>query len=105
MPLYTYQCNDCLQIREEFFTIAEMEEKEARGLLCDNCPLGKFERVFKPKRHVKFHEDFYEHVGVDGVHCSNAKQLQDACERNGVTSHYLADMGSLFGVKSRLRWV
>jgi hypothetical protein len=105
MPLYNYICTFCSNETEELCSIAEMEEREKDLIFCKECMPGTLVRVFAPKRHVRFHEDFYEHVGVDGVYCSNANQLLDACERNGVTSNYLADMGSLFGVKSRLRWV
>lgn len=103
MPLYTYQCPLCPKPLELWFTIEEMECKEAQGIECPLCAIH-VKRVFAPRRHVKFHEATYEHIGPDPIHITTSQQLVDECNKNGNRSAYMEDMGGLFGVKKG-RWV
>jgi hypothetical protein len=93
----------CQQEKEEWMSIAEMELFEQNLPKHIQCN-ALFERVFRPKRHVTFHEDLYENIAHDPIHISSAQQLQDECRKNDVSSNYMKDMSSLFGAKEN-RWV
>jgi hypothetical protein len=81
MPLYLYACEKCSYEEERWMTIVEMEEFEKclnKHIMC-NAPIS---RVFRPKRHVTFHEDVYENVGPNPLHITSAQQLQDRAKKN-----------------------
>lgn len=110
MPTYHYICKHG-HITEKVMTIREMEFHDSRlnayrcvakheGRRC-NCQMR---RHFAPKRHVTFHEGFYEHTTEDGVYCSSMQELRSAAREAGNYSVYAEDMGSLFRAKDN-RWV
>lgn len=110
MPTYQYICKH-QHITERVCTIAEMETFESmlgkhrcthkiEGRRC-NC---KMIRLYAPRRHITFHEGFYEHTTEDGVYCSSMQELRTAAREAGNYSGYAEDLGGAFGAKEN-RWI
>jgi len=110
VPTYTYQCDEGHQV-ELVMTIAQMEEYEAHEQRCF-APWGRDSKccnlmhriLMPPRRHVTFHEGYYEHVSEDGAHISNMSDLRRIAKENGNYSLYAEDLGGLFRAKEG-RWI
>lgn len=101
MPLYTYTCDEGHSL-DRFCTIAEMEAFEITSPKCE-CQ-RELRRVYAPRRHLMFHEGFYEHTTEEGVYCSSMQELRSAAREAGNYSEYAETLGSAFGAKEN-RWI
>ena len=102
MPTYRYQCGTGHDL-ERFCTIAEMEEFESKPQFCDQCGRTQ-QRILAARRHISFHEGFYEHISENGAYISSMGELKRICRENGNYSVYAEDLGSAFRAREG-RWV
>lgn len=102
MPTYTYECPDGHR-QDRVMTIAEMSEFEGTPQKC-HCNSFMVRVLMPPRRHVTFHEGFYEHVSEDGHHVSSMSELRRIAKENGNYSVYAEDLGGLFRAKEG-RWI
>jgi predicted nucleic acid-binding Zn ribbon protein len=104
MPTYSYQCQACNRSYDEEMTIAEMLARDAQTIVC-RCS-GTVVHVLRPaRRHISFHEGFYEHVSEKGEHITSMDQLKRIARENGNYSHYAEDLGGAFPGSKEGRWV
>lgn len=104
MPTYSYSCSTGHEV-VLVMTIAEMEAFERSvPIPCLVCH-GRLTRLLsQPRRHVVFHEGFYEHVSEAGAHVSNMSDLRRIAKENGNYSQYAEELGGLFKAKEG-RWI
>lgn len=101
MPRYHYECTDGHHL-DLWATIEEMEEFEQGQPMCE-C--GKaLVRDLRTRRHLTFHDGFYEHISEKGEHISNMSDLKRIAEENEQYSQYAEDFGGVFKTRGR-RWV
>lgn len=102
MPVYHYECKQGHK-EDLWCTIAEMEEFEATTQRCVVC--GELLiRDLRTRRHLMFHEGFYEHISEKGEHISSMADLKRVALQNGNYSEYAEDFGGAFGAKEG-RWI
>jgi predicted nucleic acid-binding Zn ribbon protein len=104
VPVYTYACDQGHE-EEWVLSIADMERYDHDPYRkCPNCLELLTHRLTPPRRHVVFHEGFFEHVSESGAYCSNMSELKRRALEAGNYSQYAEDLGGLFRAKEG-RWV
>ena len=103
MPLYHYECPDGHKI-DLWATIEEMEDFESGKM---ECECGRMlVRDLRSRRHISFHEGFYENISKKGEWIDSMDKLKRVAEENGQYSEYAEDMGGLFcRGNGRGRWI
>lgn len=102
MPTYSYACDDGHR-QEMFMSIAEMLQFEATPQVC-SCGQSLV-RLLDVRRHISFHEGFFEHISEAGAHIANMSDLKRIAAENGNYSQYAEDLGGAFPRSNSGRWI